>query len=136
MLSASTSNENGVVLVAFIMCADALVRTPLSHTDTYIRSWDMDYNHRTRKMLCTIQRRMLRLIIHTERKDKNKKEFGGKHSRRRNQRRDSRNSRCRNVHEWDVSSCRRVVNADQAHRILCCTSVVHKTKRSPSRPTN
>ena len=39
----------------------------------------------------------------------------------------NRRSRCRSSYVWDVSSCsscRCLVNADQAHRILCCTSVV------------
>ena len=36
----------------------------------------------------------------------------------------NRCNRCRCKYDWDVSSCRCLANADQAHRILCYTSVV------------
>ena len=49
-----------------------LTRTPIAplrpccHANSYLRSRDMDYNERTRKMLRTAQHRMLRLIFQTE----------------------------------------------------------------------
>ena len=36
----------------------------------------------------------------------------------------NRCNRCRSQWDWDVSSCRCLANADQAHRVLCCTWVV------------
>ena len=36
----------------------------------------------------------------------------------------NRCSRCRRKCDWDISSCRCLANADQGHRIRCCTSVV------------
>ena len=29
---------------------------------------------------------------------------------------------CRSTYDWDANSCRCLANADQSHRILCCTS--------------
>ena len=54
---------------------------PCCHASSYVRSRDMGYNERTRKMLRTTQRRKLRFIFQTKRKQQTQKETGEKNFR-------------------------------------------------------